>query len=296
MISSYAFTLSVILFARISAHGQAIDSTIAVPRIIQLRTSLSASYATSQNFQSRDFQNYALNAGLFVQDDRTGEVRKHQHKLLADLGYLKFIDSSWVKGIDRLQVNLLWSRTQRKWTHSYSVMLATQFLPNYTYQYDHESGATREERIGGFASPGVLELGYGATWYPWPRSTIQFAFATAKVNAMPKASLQHADRPHFAETERSVFDMQYGGSLLVNINQPVNERVEWINMSRFFCNAFDRDHVSFDFINKVYVKLFWYVQLRLDTRLGYDPLVNYDLRFSQEVLLGLFYEYPARLR
>lgn len=259
-----------------------------------MKGALSTSYSTSQNFQPRDFQNYALNASLFLQDDLKGAERRHQHKLVADLGYLKFIDSIWVKGIDRLQLNLLWSRTQRKWTQSYSAVLVTQFLPTYSYTYDYEEQRTETRKVGGFFSPGTLELGYGATWFPWATSSIQFAFATAKVNAMPKATLQFPDRPHFAETENTVFDMQYGGSILVNINQRITDRILWINSSKAFCNAFDRDHVSFDFGNKLHVKLFWYVELRFDTRLGYDPLVNYDLRFAQEVLLGIFYEYPPR--
>lgn len=41
----------------------------------------------------------------------------------------------------------------------------------------------------------------------------------------------------------------------------------------------------------VIVKLWKYLQLRLDTRLAYNPLFTYDMQFRQEVLLGFFYEH-----
>lgn len=255
-----------------------------------LTTTLSASYTTSRNWQGTDFQNYALSSGLFWQDDLQSAKRRHQYKVIADLSYLKFIDSTWVKGADRLQTNFLWSRTERKWTHSYAVVFYTQFLPAERQAFNTETGRSERERIGGFCSPGGLELSYGATWYPWPRSSIQFSFATAKITSAPKATLQNTELEHFAETGNTVFDMHYGGSLLVNIDHPLTDRINWINTSRFFCNGLDRDHVNFEVINRVAIKLWKCLQLRFDTRLGYDPQVNYDLKFSQEIMLGVFYE------
>jgi hypothetical protein len=40
----------------------------------------------------------------------------------------------------------------------------------------------------------------------------------------------------------------------------------------------------------VIVKLWKYIQLRFDTRLAYNPMLNYDLQFRQEALVGFFYE------
>lgn len=255
-----------------------------------LMTSLSGSYTTSRDFQGHEFRNLAFAASGFYQDDLTGPTRKHSHKFLADVSLLKFIDSCWTKGNDRIQANFLWSTSDRKWTHSYSVVFATQFLPNERARYDPESGTTSVERYGGFLSPANLELSYGATWCPWSFSTIQFGFASARVIVAPKASLQPPDREHFAQSDKTVYDLQYGGSLVVAINHPLTDRIDWFNSSRLFCNAFDRDHVSMDFMNRFCIKLWKYLQLRFESRMAYDPMISYNIKFSQEILLGVFFE------
>lgn len=284
------FTMTFALMRTVQVTAQGIPADSSAFRSSTLNASLSASYTTSKNWQSTDFQNYALSSGLFWQDDLQSATRRHQFKVIADLSYLKFIDSVWVKGADRLQANFLWSRTERKWTHSYALVFWTQFLPNEATAFNSENSTMERHNVGGFCSPGGLELSYGATWYPWERSSIQFSFATAKITSAPKATLQDTGKEHFAQSDHTVFDMSYGGSLLVNIDKALTDRINWLNTSRFFCNGLDRDHVNFEVINRVAIKLWKCLQLRFDTRLGYDPVVHYDLKFSQEIMLGVFYE------
>lgn len=288
-----SLALCIFMFAAHSGLGQDLDSTKSQAGPTRWRImsgTLSGSYTTSRNYQAEDFRNLAFTGGVFFQDDLKGQTRRHSHKLLADLSMLKFIDSTWTKGNDRLQANLLWCMTDQKWSHAYSVVLATQFLPNEHLVYDPEDGSPHIARYGGFLAPAALELCYGGTWTPWPLSTIQFGFATARFISTPKVSLQPPDREHLAETSKSVFDMQYGGSVVVAINHPLTDRIDWINSSRFFCNAFDRDHVSMDFMNRFCIKLWKYLQLRVESRAAYDPMVSYNIKFSQEFLLGVYYE------
>lgn len=269
------------------------DTTTALSttfRTINLKSSLSASYSTSRNWQTADFQNYALSGSFFLQDVGVHTDRRYQHQVLADLSYLKFVDSTWVKGTDRFLLSMLWSRSAKKWTHSYSVVFSTQFLPNEELAYDPGTESMRQVRYGGPLVPGTLELNYGAIWCPWPMSSVQFGFATAKVIATPRYALQDTTAEHTISAPNMVLDMEYGASVVANINHPLNDRLEWINSSRAFCNAFDRDHISFEVVNRLAIKLWKYVELRLDTHVGYDPLLSYKVGFSQEVLLGFFYQ------
>lgn len=168
--------------------------------------------------------------------------------------------------------------------------ISTQFLPNEELAYDPGTESMRQVRYGGPLVPGTLELNYGATWCPWPMSSVQFGFATAKVIATPRYALQDTTAEHTISAPNMVLDMEYGASVVANINHPLNDRLEWINSSRAFCNAFDRDHISFEVVNRLAIKLWKYVELRLDTHVGYDPLLSYKVGFSQEVLLGFFYQ------
>ncbi len=117
---------------------------------------------------------------------------------------------------------------------------------------------------------------------------VRLRYRTVHLHA--QGFLAATGREHLAETGTSVFDMQYGGSVVVAINHPLTDRIDWINSSRFFYNAFDRDHVSMDFMNRFSIKLWKYLQLRIESRAGYDPMMSYNIKFSQEFLLGVFYE------
>lgn len=253
--------------------------------------SLSASYATSQNWAGQDLKNYAFATNLLYRHTLFGSERSHAHQLAADLGYLKFVDSTWVKHIDRIQVNLLWNSSGRKFNHSYSIVLATQFLPNAILEYNLEEGRLEERAVGGFLNPFALDAGYGAVWSFWQGSNINFAFATLRFSGSPKASMAPSFTDNnMIEGRNALYFLNYGFSITAAINKPIGEHLQWINSTRFFGNGVDRDHVNFDFNNMVIVKLWKYLQLRMDTRLAYNPMLNYDLQFRQELLIGFFYE------
>lgn len=278
---------------RVLAFAQsAVDTT--TTRTLDFKSSISASYTTSHNWQSQDFQHYALSGSVFVQDLGSTSTRRHQHQLLADLSYLKFIDSTWSKGTDRFVASFLWSRSMKKWTRGYSALRSTQFLPNEELAADPYSGRMRVDRYGGVLLPGVLEFGYGATWFPWNASSLQFSFASIKLTSTPLRGLKAAPEDHLVLTRNAAVDMEYGASIVASINQPIGDRLQWINSSRIFCNGFSRDQISLEFMNRVTIDLLKFVQLRLDTRLGYNPLMSYDLAFSQEVLLGFFHTSQVR--
>ena len=253
--------------------------------------SLSSSYAASQNWGGQSLRNFAFVGNMQYRHGLYAGTHGHTHQVMADLGYLKFVDSVWVKSIDRLQINLLWNSTGKKLNQSWSIAFGTQFLPNSFLQYDPELNKSVPRSIGGFLNPFTFEAGYGAVFMFWKTSNINFAVATLRLNSSPKETTP----PHFAESNtiegpKAYYFMTYGFSIAAAINKPFGEHVQWINNTRIFGNGIDRDHANFDFGNMVIVKLWKYLQLRLDTRLAYNPMLNYNIQFRQEVLLGFFYQ------
>ena len=87
-----------------------------------------------------------------------------------------------------------------------------------------------------------------------------------------------------------MFAVQYGASVIANINKKVSKRVDWINSTRFSMNGLSVDQMNLSMRKRVIVKVWKFLQLRCDTRLTYDPRRSYDLGFSQEILFGIFYE------
>ncbi len=276
---------------------QAGDSTTAIANrnsdivATSLYGSLSASYASSSNWNGRDRRNFALVGNLLYTHDRITPGHSHSHQLLADLGYLKFADSTWEKSLDRLQVNLLWNRNGKKFNSSYSVAFGTQFLPSAFQEYDIEQDKLVERSVGGFLNPFNLQLGYGGVFTFWGLSNINFAFATLQMSSSPKEFTSPAfTDANVIEGKQAYYFMNYGFSVSTAINKNFGDHVQWINNTRFFGNGLDRDHVNLQFNNMVIVKLWKYLQLRFDTRLAYNPMLNYKMQFRQEALIGFFYE------
>lgn len=89
--------------------GQGPDSTTAARSHNNsfIYTSLSSSYSTSTNWQGQDLRNFSFLGNAQYRHGAIGAGRSHAHQLLADLGCLKFVDSIWVKSVDRLQMQLL---------------------------------------------------------------------------------------------------------------------------------------------------------------------------------------------
>lgn len=256
-----------------------------------LYSALSASYATSSNWQGQNLRNFAFVGNVLYKHAAFDSTRSHAHQVIADLGYLKFVDSVWVKSVDKLQVNLLWAANGKRFNHSYSLLLNTQFLPNTTWVTEPETDRTRAKQVGGFLRPFGLEVGYGAVFNFWQGSSINFAFATLKVAGFPKdLTADPFEKATLMQTTKMNYYISYGFGLITAINKPIGTRLQWINNTRVFGNGLDKDHVNFDFGNMLIVKLWKYIQFRFDTRLAYNPMLNYNIQFRQEALVGFFYE------
>jgi hypothetical protein len=272
-----------------SGQGMALEAPYRT-QSSSLYTALSTSYSTSSNWQGQDLRNFAFLGNLLYKHNAQDSTRAHAHQVLADLGYLKFVDSLWMKSVDRLQIHLLWSAQSRRFDHAYSILLNTQFLPNTSLSYDAELQRTISTTVGGFMRPFSLEAGYGAAFRFWSTSSINFAFATLKLSGYPKelTAPQFSDAT-LVQSRAMNYYMSYGLGLVTAINKPIGQRLQWINNSRAFCNGFDKDHVNFDLGNMLIVKLWKYIQFRFDTRMAYNPMLNYQVQFRQEALIGFFY-------
>jgi hypothetical protein len=62
------------------------------------------------------------------------------------------------------------------------------------------------------------------------------------------------------------------------------------NNTRFFVNALNNTGIHFECSNRIVLHFLKYLQLRLDTRLNYNPDQSTHLQYRQEVVLGVFYQ------
>ncbi len=257
---------------------------------LQFTGNITSAYSKKSNWNSNNYRFFSLSSEIYTQHDVYRSSGKyHQHRFLADVGFLKYIDSTWSKRSDFVQLALLWGNQSDSWSSSYSILLETAMFSDLQLLYDEDKDELVLKKIGGFGQPSHLELGYGAIWVPWKRSSVQFAFATIRLENSSKLDGDYSEAGIIYEMEDSFLSLEYGASMIVNINHKFNDRFHWYNNTRFFINGFNKDQLNLNFRNKITCKLWKNIHIKFDTRVRYNPRRSYRMGLSQELSLGYYY-------
>jgi hypothetical protein len=255
-------------------------------------TTLLATFSTSvienKNWKSMDFRNYSLQGNVDYDRKVAAPHFKKLYQLSGELGFLKFIDSSWYKNSDNLNLSSQWTNYSSKTlTPSYSVILKTQFTDTWKYTTDI-NGESRKEWSGGILNPAALTIAYGLNYDFWKRCFINLAIATIKINSRPVSD--EALLPGQKELSRSQKMLvigEYGLSLQSTISKKIYENVSWDGKTQFFTNGFKKNQVTLDFQNRLTFAFPKCLQFRADTHIVYDPLYSFRLQYKHELLVGL---------
>ncbi|MEP7264299.1 MAG: DUF3078 domain-containing protein [Bacteroidota bacterium] len=253
--------------------------------------SLSASYITYKNWDGEDHTSLTfLTNAEFRHRLSKGSGWSHEHLVKAELGYLNYTDSLWIKSNDQFKCALQWNEKPGKYiTHSYSVFLQSQFLKSYRYDYSDE-GRLLKEKKGWFFAPGILEIAYGLNWKFWDQCRINTAFATCRIRTLPKDDDEERQEV-FITTTKKVITTEYGFSTQVYIYKEFYDKhILWDHQGRIFFNAISKNNISADISNRFTIRFLKYMQFRIDTHFIYDPAFSTKPAFRQELLLGVFYE------
>ena len=95
---------------------------------------------------------------------------------------------------------------------------------------------------------------------------------------------------YFAEYPEDIELYGFSGYLTID-ESFYKELILLQHQSHLFFNALTAKHIQFDITNRVCIRFFKYLQLRLETSLMYFPDQSLQLQYRQEVLLGIFYEH-----
>ncbi|MCX6292663.1 MAG: hypothetical protein NT126_13030 [Bacteroidetes bacterium] len=256
-----------------------------------LLVAFSTSFTENKNWQTVDYKNYSFIGNMDYTRKTTISKFKQLYQFRGELGFLKFVDSTWYKNSDNLNVYVQWTDySSKKFTHSYSIILKSQFADTWRYKTNRDGKATREWR-GGFLNPATLMLAYGLNYDFWQRCFVSFAFATVKVNSRPRYddALLPTEK-ELARTEKYFIISEYGMSVQGGITKNIYDNVFWTNKTQFFSNGINKNQVTVDFQNRFTFVFLKYLQFRADTHIVYDPLYSYSLQYRQEFLVGVFFE------
>lgn len=259
-----------------------------------LKLALSGTYSAQHNWYA-DESNQKSIAFLFNADymHRISTEKFIQfYQFRSALGYIKIIDSLWIKNNDYWRINATWTENESKhFTHTYSVQANSQFLNTPRYIYNYESDISEKTKTAAFFNPGNVTLAYGLNWTFWEYNYINFNFATIKISTRPRFNgYTEPKENEIAKTRNAYIYFEYGLNINTMIGRKINDNVEWENYTYYFMNGISKSQVHLDFMNRITFKFLKYLQLRVDTHIMYEPLFSYKFQYQHDFMLGMVYE------
>jgi hypothetical protein len=268
------------------------DSTkkhFSIPSTFTYTNDLSASYVNYKNWKYSGINNFAFLVRSNINYDTLGNNWETHIRFNAELGYMKFVDSVWYKNNDFLDLNVEVVKTKtKKITNVFSFYCNSQFLSNYENFYD-EHGEYAKRWSGGFGNPMVIDIAYGSELRFWKNCRMNLTFVTLRTTVSPAMEDQQNTYNDFIY-KRSIITSEYGIGIQTFIRHKFGERIRWENYSRGFANAINRDRFNVDFRNRIILKVFKCLDLILDSRVRYTPIIPYKFQFRNELMLSFTFE------
>lgn len=260
------------------------------PSSLTFSNNLSASYTHYRNWKYNGLNNYAFLLKSNLNYDTVGNNWEGHVRLNAELGYMKFIDSTWQKNNDYLDISADFVKSSKKRLENiFTFYFNTQFLSDYEMYYD-DKGAYCRRWTSGFGNPMNIELGYGTTVNFWKTCRINLTFVTLRTSTSPLLDPPIESKKNEMVYKNAVITSEYGLGIQTYIRKNVAKRIRWENYSRAFANAIHREKFNIDFRNRLIVKTFKYLDLIVDSRIRYMPLPPYKFQFRNELMLSFTFE------
>jgi hypothetical protein len=261
-----------------------------LPSTITYTSNLSASYVNYKNWKYNGYNNFAFLARENLNYDTLGAKLETHLRFNGELGYMKFVDSTWYKNNDYLDLSAEIVKTKTKLiTNVFTLYFNSQFLSNYEMYYN-DLGIYSKRWTGGFGNPMYLDIGYGSEIRFWKTCRINLTYVTLRTNVIPALDMEKVNSENDFLYKKSLITSEYGLGIQTYIRHNFCERIRWENYSRCFANAINRNRIDLDFRNKIIIKVLKYMDLILDTRIRYMPLPPYKFQFRNELMLSFTIE------
>lgn len=246
---------------------------------------ISAAYSMQKNWNENHTSFITLQTGWLVDYRKDKEGLQTFHHLNTEVSYIYYPDSIWKTNTDYLKLNLQWNKKKtNKWESNTSLFFATRYLNKYNTR--NANNYWQE----GFLNPMELAFSYGWKRGLFKRSSLSISFSTLRLLVTPASRLSTKSETTLKLKNNTSISGQYGFQAQSFINEMFyNDRVHWINDSRIYINQLSEKGVLFDMHNILAIKLYKYLEIRVDSKLQYDYQLSNKLRFKQEALLGFYY-------
>ena len=252
---------------------------------VNYKGGLSAAYNMQKNWNDNQVSFVTFQTGWLVDYHKDNEQSHTFHHLNTEVSYIYYPDSIWKTNTDYLKLNLQWNKKKNnKWESNTAVYFATRYLNKYN------NNIASKYWQEGFLNPMELSFSYGWKRTVLKRSMINISFSSMRVMVTPASRINLKNEATVQLKNNTSITGQYGFQAQSFINETYyNERLLWINDSRIYINQLSEKGFLIDVQNILAIKIYKYLEVRIDSKLQYDYQISNKLRFKQEALLGIYY-------
>jgi hypothetical protein len=263
---------------------------IHLPHTITFTNNFSASYIHYKNWKYNGNNNYSFLLRSNINYDTLGNNWETHIRFNGELGYMKFVDSTWFKNSDFVDIGAdVVKNNNKRFENVFSFYLCSQFLSTYEPYYD-DYGYCAKRWVAGFGNPMNIDIGYGTTVHFWKTCRINLTFVTLRTSTLPIMNPEERTSGNDMIYKNTLITSEYGLGIQTFIRKNIGSRVRWENYSRGFANAVNREKFNIDFRNRVIVKIFKCLDFIVDSRIKYSPFPPYKFQFRNELMLSFTFE------
>jgi len=285
----FIYNFCLLIFCH-SCFGSVVSDTTQTA-IKKFSANLSTSFLNTSNWKGSSFSSFSTTVNSDFYLATTTETANLVFTIKSDLGFTKFIDSTWSKHADKLYTQFIWKKKKSKIDQSYATSVTAQLLNSYLYKYDAIQKKTSKTLTGSFFNPSNFDAGYGIGISFWKKSIFNLSVASARIKIDPAENASEITPGlRLGSVKHGIILFDYGCSVQLLILKSWKEKFEINSSSKIFMEGFELSHLHLDMSHKINYSIWKWLQLRADIKMVYDPNTSMKMQYRNELLFGVFYE------
>lgn len=274
------------LFQKTSGGAILEDSIISEKNLsgkIYLKGFLATSYNNFENWNEKNATGIFLSGQFNINCKKSARNKSTLYELRTELGYYKFIDSSWFKTKDEFFLSIIQTSEGTKTVQfAFSANLKSQITDTWITRRTGE----KRKWVSGPILPATFMTGIGINFMLKQNSFINISIATIKVKSDQPSKSIPENYKIIGKTKNVILYSEFGCSMQSCILKPFGKYLSFVNKNILFTSGVSLKKLSLDSRNIITYKLFRFIKLQIENRIVYDYLVSSKLQLSNEMLLG----------
>jgi hypothetical protein len=241
---------------------------------------LATSFMLNKNWNEISNSSILLSAN-FKYKNRSSETVKTITEVNAELSYIRFIDSIWVKNSDRFYFSNIWQLDHGSIRQTVSLNITTQMTDTWL--------ETEEPRLwkSGPLVPAMIIAGYGFIYKFSSVNYINLLFPAYKIGTIPVDGYFPDDMNFIRRTRDYLLYHQYGMQIQMSIYQRFAHKFIFENSSNYYITRTLLKNFTVDIRNTLSFFPVKNFKLRIENKILFDKTISDSFQFKYEFLLGL---------